>query len=557
MSPTENCFTSFQTSIAEYSLPERFTFPFYYEPHPLALLAAKELQQHIETQTDWKYDFWKTEKENFIVGKMFGVLVVQNKENEIGYLSAFSGKLGDSNIHPKFVPPVFDRLIANNFFYEGMGEIEDMTAQIDELERAPEYLASIAKLEEIKALAKTELEERKAKKREAKQARKIRRQKEKETLSEEAYENLLKELGKESVDWAYHVKDLTRTWDNRLAEYQQKVDAFQTQIDTLKLERKNRSTRLQNEIFDQYQFLNQAGEVKTLSDIFGEDVPRSGAGECAAPKLLQYAFQHQMKPIALAEFWWGQSPKAAIRKHQYFYPACIGKCKPILGHMLEGILMDENPMLQNPAEGKTIETIYEDEHLLVINKPAEFLSVPGRNIKDSVEKRMKEKYTDVEGPMLVHRLDMSTSGLMLVAKSPEVHKYLQYQFIKRIIKKRYVAVLDGIVEGEEGIIDLPLYPDWDNRPRQLVDYENGKSGRTIWKVISRNNKQTRIHFFPVTGRTHQLRVHAAHASGLNTPIIGDDLYGVKRDRLYLHAEWIEFRHPTTKEIMAMEVKADF
>ena len=224
-----------------------------------------------------------------------------------------------------------------------------------------------------------------------------------------------------------------------------------------------------------------------------------------SPKLLQYAFQHQMKPIAMAEFWWGQSPETSIRKHKYFYPACIGKCKPILTHMLEGILTDENPMLQNPAAGKVIETVYEDEHLLVVNKPAEFLSVPGRNIKDSVANRMKEKFPDATGPLVVHRLDMSTSGLMLIAKTQEVHKYLQYQFIKRIIKKRYVAVLDGMVEGEEGTIDLPLYPDWDNRPRQMVDYENGKSGRTHWKVISHNNKQTRIYFFPVTGRTHQLR----------------------------------------------------
>jgi len=557
MSSRKDCFTEFKKPIAEYSLPERFTFPFYYEPHPLTLLAAEELQHHLKTQTDWTYDFWKSEKENLIVGKMFGVLVVQNKDNQIGYLSAFSGKLGDSNLLPKFVPPVFDRLTENSFFFKGMTEIEEMTAQLDLLEKAPDFLVCKRTLEEAKELATLQLNKQKAKIKKAKKARKFRREKEKELLSEKAYQMLLDELGKESVQGAYQLKDLSKHWKNRLAEHQQKVDAFQLQIDILKKERKERSTKLQKRLFDQYQFLNQTGEVKTLSDIFQQDIPTSGAGECAAPKLLQYAFQYQMKPIAMAEFWWGQSPKTVVRKHKHFYPACIGKCKPILTHMLDGILMDENPMLQNPAEGKEIEIVYEDEHLLVVNKPAEFLSVPGRNIKDSVANRMKEKYPEATGPLVVHRLDMSTSGLMIIAKTQEIHKYLQYQFIKRLIKKRYVALLEGVVEGDEGIIDLPLFPDWDNRPRQLVSYENGKAARTKWKVISHNNQQTRIYFFPVTGRTHQLRVHAAHSLGLNMPIVGDDLYGTKKDRLYLHAEWIEFQHPITKEKMTVEAKTEF
>ena len=556
MVSTNFCFTRFQSSIAGYTFPERFTFPFYYEPHPLAILAAEELQHHLETQTDWTYDFWKSEKENLIVGKMFGVLVVKNKEGQIGYLSAFSGKLGDDTILPKFVPPIFDRL-KESFFFEGMKEIEAMTEQLETLEKSPRYLASINELEQAQALATTQIDEQKAKRKAAKKERKVRRIKGENELTEEAFVELQKELARESARGAYQLKDLSRHWKKRIEELQEKVNVFQIQINDLKKERKSRSTKLQRRLFDQYRFLNHVGEVKTLSDIFQQDIPTSGAGECAAPKLLQYAFQHQMKPITMAEFWWGQSPKTVIRKHKHFYPACIGKCKPILGHMLEGIPMDENPMLQNPAEGKEIEIIYEDEHLLVVNKPAEFLSVPGRNIKDSVERRMKQKYPNVKGPLVVHRLDMSTSGLILVAKSPAVHKYLQYQFIKRLIKKRYVAILEGVVKDDEGIIDLPLFPDWENRPRQLVSFENGKSARTKYKVVKYNNDFTRIHFFPVTGRTHQLRVHAAHPLGLNMPIVGDDLYGTKKDRLHLHAEWIEFRHPATKEIMTVEVKAEF
>ena len=303
--------------------------------------------------------------------------------------------------------------------------------------------------------------------------------------------------------------------------------------------------------------MNQAGEIKSLLDIFQDKIPIGGTGECAAPKLLQYAFQHKMKPLAMAEFWWGQSPKSEIRKHRNFYPACIGKCKPVLSHMLEGIEMDENPLLKNPAEGKEIEIIFEDEHLLVINKPAEFLSVPGRYIKDSVAQRMKDKFPEATGPLIVHRLDMSTSGIMLIAKSLEVHKFLQSQFIKRTIKKRYVALLEGIVSEEEGTVDLPLRADWNERPKQLVCYDDGKPAQTKWKVIKRKNQQTRIHFFPITGRTHQLRVHAAHPLGLKLPIIGDDLYGTKSDRLCLHAEWIEFLHPISREVMTIEVEAGF
>ena len=558
VSTEEDCFTPFQTSIAEYTLPERFTFPFYYDPHPLSLLAAKELQEHIENQTEWKHDFWEAEKEgDWVIGKMFGVLVVRNKENQIGYLSAFSGKLANSNHHRKFVPPVYDLLSEDGFFLKGMAELDAMTLEINKLEEAPEYLASITHLEKEKETSIDQLEEKKAAVKAAKKERKIRREKEKKLLTEEAAQVLEKELVRESIEGSYQLKKLTKYWKERIAKSQEKLDFFKAKIDALKKKRKNGSAALQNKIFDQYKFLNQAGEVKTLADIFQQYIPISGSGECAAPKLLQYAFQHQMKPISMAEFWWGQSPNSEIRTHRNFYPSCIGKCKPILGHMLEGIEMDENPMLKNPAIGKELTIEYEDEHLLVVNKPTEFLSVPGRNIRDSVAERMKQKYPEATGPMIVHRLDMSTSGLILIAKDLEIYKYLQHQFIHRTIKKRYVAVLDGILEETEGVINLPLIPDWNNRPRQMVCYENGKPAQTKYKAISHNNQQTRIYFYPITGRSHQLRVHAAHPKGLNLPIVGDDLYGTKKDRLYLHAEWIEFQHPATKERMSVEAKAEF
>jgi tRNA pseudouridine32 synthase/23S rRNA pseudouridine746 synthase len=285
--------------------------------------------------------------------------------------------------------------------------------------------------------------------------------------------------------------------------------------------------------------------------------PPAGSGECAAPKLLQHAYLNKLTPICLAEFWWGQAPKSEIRLHKQFYPACKSKCEPILGHMLEGLTVDPNPMLDNPAEGKSLSIVYDDESIVVINKPAEFLSVPGKNIYDSVYARVLELYPTATGPLIVHRLDMSTSGLLIVAKNKEAHQQLQRQFIKRNVKKRYVALLAGVIQEDEGVIDLPLRVDLDDRPRQLVCYEHGKNAVTHWKVIKRSNTQTLIHFYPITGRTHQLRVHAAHSLGLNAPIVGDDLYGTKADRLHLHAEWIQVNHPVTHKKIQFQVDPEF
>jgi tRNA pseudouridine32 synthase/23S rRNA pseudouridine746 synthase len=227
----------------------------------------------------------------------------------------------------------------------------------------------------------------------------------------------------------------------------------------------------------------------------------------------------------MAEFWWGQSPASEIRKHQNFYPSCNGKCKPILNHMLNGIDVDPNPLLICKAKNKPIEIIYEDENILLINKPSDLLSVPGKNIKDSVYNRIKQKFPMITGPIIVHRLDMSTSGLMIITKNKGAHKHLQKQFINHKIKKKYTAILDGEVSVYEGEINLPIRLDIDDRPRQLVCDINGKPSRTKWKVLEIKNKRTKICFEPITGRTHQLRVHSAHIRGLNIPILGDDLYG--------------------------------
>lgn len=554
-------FNSFQSPIDGVALPEKMAYPFYYEPHPLAIIASKELQEYLHTQTDWEHNFGLSEgSPGLVIGKMFGILVVKSQEGELGYLCAFSGKLAGHNQHNKFVPPVFDILLEDGFYRKGEAIVSEINQRIELLEKNPSLLSAKNELNEARKNATAEFSELKKINKQNKETRSKKRLELEEKYTDEALSERLQELNNQSIFDSYRLKDLTREWKEKIALLESQLEVFKIEIEALKEERKIKSSTLQNEIFDQYYFYNKALEKRSLGDIFKptlEGKPTAGAGECAAPKLFQYAFLNQLEPIAMAEFWWGQSPKSEIRIHGHYYPACRGKCEPILGHMLLGMDLEPNPMLTNPAEGKEIEVVWEDEHLVVVNKPAEFLSVPGKNISDSVLTRLQQMYPDATGPLMVHRLDMSTSGILIAAKTTESYRHLQRQFIKRIVKKRYVALLEGTIEGEEGLIDLPLRVDLDDRPRQMVCYEHGKPAQTKWKVVERKAGRTKIQFYPITGRTHQLRVHAAHPRGLNTPIVGDDLYGTRSSRLHLHAEWIEFRHPITQEFMNILVPSEF
>ncbi len=557
----QNYFQYFSTSITEIKPPTTFTFPFYYEPHPLCKIAVNEVQDYLKTQTDFEHNFGiDTNKKGLAIGKMFGVLVVQNQQGALGYISAVSGKLAETNSHKKFVPPVYDMLTKNSYFLQEETRLNTINLKLGNLEKNSEYLELLSQFKAEKKKAAIDIKEKKQGLKTAKNERDLRRDKAHFELKLEAYAAFEKTLAKESLEAKYFFNNVTRYWEHTLHAITEKLSVFTNEIETLKEERKTKSAALQRHLFEQYQFLNVKKEVKDLQQLFLETSalkPPAGSGECAAPKLLQYAFLHNLKPIALAEFWWGQSPNAEIRKHQQFYPACQGKCKPILTHMLTGIEMDTNPMMQNPAIGKELEYLFEDEDMIVIHKPAEFLSVPGIHIQDSVYTRIKHRYPNITGPIIVHRLDMSTSGILLIAKNKKSHKNLQSQFINKTIKKRYEALLDGNIKENTGTIDLPLRVDLNDRPRQLVCYEHGKPALTNWKVVERNNGKTRVHLFPISGRTHQLRVHASHKLGLNTPIIGDDLYGKKANRLHLHAAEIEFIHPTTKEKMKFHKKAEF
>ncbi|VXB99878.1 RNA pseudouridine synthase [Flavobacterium sp. 9AF] len=552
-----NKFQPFKTNISGISLPAKFTFPFYYEPHELSILAAKELQEYLTSQTDFEHNFGLQEDQTgLVIGKMFGVLVCQDKAGNLGYLWAFSGKLAENNHLNYFVPPVFDMLQQDGFFKKEEEVLNAINREIESLKKDNNYLFAKEHWATTQKKATEDLQNQKERIKDLKMARDIKRQNFATNATPTEIEAFEHELSEESKKESILLKKMTKYWNYQLEDAKKEMQVFSDKITELKELRKQKSGELQQQLFDQYAFLNQNKKLKSIGAIFDNNPP-AGSGECAAPKLLQYAFENDLTPIAMAEFWWGQSPKSEVRKHQQFYPACRSKCEPILEHMLEGIVMDDNPFLENPAEGKEIEVVFEDTYLAVINKPAEFLSVPGKNVKDSVYQRVKELYPEATGPLIVHRLDMSTSGLLLIAKSEAVYKELQSQFIKRTVQKRYVALLDGIVATDEGYIDLPLRVDLDNRPNQLVCYEHGKPAQTKYKVIERKEGKTRIHFFPISGRTHQLRVHASHRLGLNCPIIGDDLYGTKSNRLHLHAEEITFWHPILKENITIFEEAEF
>ena len=555
-----NYFQKFKAPISEIKLPEKFTFPFYYKPHPLAKIATKEVQEYLENQTDFKHNFGLSEDNTTLpIGKMFGVLVVKNSKNEIGYLTAFSGKLADKSLPDKFVPPVFNMRSYGSFYLKGEEEITEMNHRLSFLEQNENYIHLKNSLQNITKSINDDLEKEKEKLKRYKKERKARKKTGKSTLNKSDFKLLEKKLIQESFNNQFYYKELEEYYKNKVAKKRKELAAFEDEIGSIKKERKEKSNYLQQTLFSKYAFLNHKKESRSLLDIFNNPAikPPAGSGDCSAPKLLQHAFLNDLTPICMAEFWWGISPNSAIRKHKNFYPACQGRCKPILTHMLGGIEMDENLLLENLAENQELEIVYEDNVLLIVNKPSEFLSVPGKNISDSVYTRIKEKYPKATGPLIVHRIDMSTSGILLLTKTKEAHKVLQSQFIKRTIKKRYVALLDGDLTENSGTIKLPLRVDLDDRPRQLVDFEYGKNAETNWQIIKKENGKTKVYFYPITGRTHQLRVHAAHKDGLNTPIVGDDLYGKKENRLHLHAEFIEFSHPETNKIMSFTIAADF
>lgn len=535
----------FPFPIDSIALPAQFTYPFHYTPHTLTELAAKEVQIYLQSRKDWAEELQE--------GKMFGVLIVRTPEKRIGYLAAFSGNLAGSNHHSFFVPPVYDMLQPDGFFRQEEKNISAINLQIKKTENSSLYLDMKNELNAAKQYAAAAIAQYKEALKKAKSERDERR---KSGISPEEETLLIRESQHQKASFKRKEKEL----QNFIKEKQGKVRQIEETICLLKQERKKRSAALQEKLFGQFRMLNAKGERKDLCELFKstpQGFPPSGAGECALPKLLQYAYSSDLTPLAMGEFWWGMSPKDEIRHHGHFYPSCKGKCEPILRHMLIGLDIENNPLEDNIHQHTPLDILYEDDSLLVVNKPAGMLSVPGKNDLDSIFQRLRILYPHATGPIIVHRLDMATSGLLLAAKTKEVHQKLQALFEERKIKKRYTALLEGELSFTHGTISLPLCLNPLDRPRQMVDFTHGKEAVTYYETMGYENGKTRVYFYPLTGRTHQLRVHAAHSQGLNHPIVGDELYGWKSDRLYLHAAELEFLHPVTQKIIHITKEADF
>ena len=585
--------------------PRQFTYPFCYDVDPLAEAASLELQRYIADA-----DLMSTEKG---CGKMFGVLVVEYEDEsgalQRGFLAAYSGLLGGRNDWPYFVPPVFDAQQPDGHFKRTEREISAINSEIAAIEHDPEYLQSVEQHEQTKKRLQAEVDAFKAEVDAAKVRRDARR-KSGESLSEEEQAEMIRES-------QFMKAELRR----RRKAMEQADSTLNTQHSTflksLQRKRKQMSDELQRWLFAAYRMLNAKGEERDLIDIFREythAMPPAGAGDCCAPKLLQYAYLHHLRPVCMAEFWWGESPASEIRHHLHYYPACRSKCLPILTHMLKGLDVAPNSLAQkrHTAEPRVL---YADEYIMVVDKPAGMLSVPGKvesvrsEFSDSANISVEEYFANLQLPTnsqftteqftigeadnsklkiqnskflkAAHRLDMDTSGLLVLARTEQAYVELQRQFASRETVKRYEAVLSGVPTQNSKLktqnssaqpsgcleaISLPLIADINDRPRQRVDMEHGKPALTLYNIVEVravdantavayttkkvDKRRTLVHLYPKTGRTHQLRVHCAHPLGLACPILGDPLYGIERaDRMYLHAAELTFRHPVTDETM--------
>ena len=525
-------------------LPRQFTCPFCYEPHPLALMAVEQVQRYVASRADWSDEMG--------AGKMLGVLVVQDGEGRLGYLAAFSGNLAGKVHHDYFVPPVYDLLDPQGEFKQGEAQITAINHEVQRLETSPELASLHQRMADAVRKKADEIDNFKALMALHKRERDERRHA--SDLTPEEQEALLNQSRFEKAE----LKRIRQRHDEGLAEISDEMADFQRRIDLLKARRKTMSEALQERIFRLFVVTNAHGEQRDLVEVFKPlgTLPPAGAGECCAPRLLNYAFNHSLRPVCMAEFWWGASPVGEVRHHGHFYPACRSKCKPILDFMLQGLDVEDN-MLGQPMDDTSLDIVYDDQWLTVLNKPSGMLTVPGKLLEDSLLTRYQDAHPEAHGPMVVHRLDQETSGLVIFAKDKATHKALQQQFENHTIKKCYIALLEGIVPQDEGVIDLPLRPDVDDRPRQRVDAEWGKPAVTRYHVLERNDGVTRVALEPLTGRTHQLRVHASHPMGLNCPIVGDRLYGKAGRRLMLHAQTITFVHPATNKTMTLDSPADF
>ena len=557
----ERWITFFEPPPAAEDVAEAFPSPFDERgPHALARRAAEELQARFRAGLIAP-GLATALLDGPEGGKMFGVLVVREPGGRIGYLRAFSGMLGGLWEVPGFVPPLFEHEARTRVELPGEATVKELISRSEQFERSAELSQTRTEHAALEARHSGQLAELRSRH----DANRKRRHAQRAALVASA-------LTEAERHEALHALDQQSRGDKaerRRMELAHQEERRAVDSRRLRLERRLRALErlrrifcrgLMRRIHDAYVISNARGERRPLRELYSPGEPPSGAADCAGPKLLAHAYAHGLLPLALAEFWWGAPPASGGRVAGAFYPACKDKCGPLLPFMLEGLRVTAprvfSPVSAAPGE---LSIVFEDAWLVVIDKPCGLLSVPSRDtsVTDSVLARLRARYPHATGPLLVHRLDLDTSGLLVAALDPRTHAALQRQFLRREVHKRYVAWLEGPLRAEQGMIDLPMRVDLHDRPRQIHDPVHGKPAVTQWQLLERRGARTRVALFPLTGRTHQLRVHAAHPLGLGAPIVGDRLYGHEDTRLLLHAESLAFTHPHTGQRVCFERPAPF
>jgi len=501
-------------------------------------------------------------------GKMYGILLVELPSKEKAVLKAFSGLLNGESIVEGWVPSIPGRekvVLEENRTLAELEAIKQEIIQLKELNQRKEYEAVVLEFE--KRFQEMSQRHQASKQERDKKRDLLYKNLTGEELNPELNQKLkieLEKLKEESRQQGIERKLLKRKRDEALQPLQQVINDADMRVRELKQQRKQISRKLQAQMHDAYSIMNFMGNSSSLRQLIPQGLP-TGTGDCCTPKLLHYAATHNLKPIAIAEFWWGESTQD--KKPGEFYGACVERCQPLMGFLLSGLKSGRQEEILNPSLIKEeIPIIYEDEWLIAVNKPFGLLSVPGRyhHNQDSVVSRLINLLTDSKNITAVHRLDMDTSGILLLAKNNEIYRLLSKQFEQRRVSKIYEAVLSGDLIVDEGVIELPLWGNPDKRPYQEVNYQHGKPCITKFKVLNKvlteQENHTRIEFIPLTGRTHQLRLHAADNKGLGIAILGDKLYGCElkeASRLHLHARELTFKHPYLKENICLKVETPF
>lgn len=586
--------TWFEAPPAPHERPRVLPSPFDdVAPHPLAQRAAEQVMAQLRAGTlaPGVSTAALSRPEG---GKMFGVLVVEGPEGRVGFLKAFSGQLERAWTVAGYVPPLFDPALREAVEAPAELVVKGLTARVDAFRLGDELRAA---REAVRALEAAQEEARaamKARHREAKAARQRRREalaqresdprnasarthRREEGARGEAPEpgvgsalralaterpgaevargeelapsagDTLHALAQESRGDDAERRRAEAGWREALAQARAHLAPLERRLAALERLRRLTSQEAMKRILESYVLTNFRGEVTTLRALFPRGEPPSGAGDCAGPRLVGAARALGLRPLALAEFWWGAPPPAGARVEGMYFPACREKCGPVLPFLLEGLeVAPRTTWRPRPAEALTLEVRHEDAQVVVVEKPPGLLSVPARDagITDSAWARLRARYPRATGPLLVHRLDLDTSGLLLAALDLATFTALQAQFVARTVEKTYLAWLAGVVEGA-GTIELPLRVDLEQRPRQVVDFAHGKPAVTRWRALERRGAFTLVQLTPLTGRTHQLRVHCAHQLGLGVPLVGDRLYGQPAQRLLLQAQALAFTHPST------------